>query len=72
MEVIKKQLMEKIMDAENGMDSGIKNAQTIFSGSVKSYEVSVEQYAQQLIQTWKRIDALEEQLRKNSSPESQE
>ncbi len=72
LEEMKKQLVEKIKDAENGMDSGIKNAQSIFSGSVKSYEVAVGLYKQQLIQTVKRMDALEEQLRKNSSPESQE
>lgn len=72
LEEMKKQLIEKIKDAETGMDSDIKNAQTIFSGAVQSYGIAVDQYSQQLIQAVKRIDALEEQLRKIPSPESQE
>ena len=69
-EEMKKQLTEKIMDAKSEMDISIKNAQNIFSGSVKSYETAVDLYKKQVIQTVKRMDVLEEQLRKNSSPES--
>ena len=72
LEEMRKQLIEKIVDAENGMDSSIKNAQTIFSSSVKSYEIAVNLYSQQLVQTVKRVDGLEEQLRKISLLESEE
>lgn len=70
-EEIKKQLNEKIADAENRMDGRITNVLNTFSGAVQSYEVAVDSCKQHLFQTEKRMDALEEQLRKNSSAESQ-
>lgn len=61
-EELKLQCMEAISDAEQRIDSNIKNAQSIFTSSVKSYELVVDQYRQQLINAMRRIDALEKRL----------
>ncbi|MGB8343933.1 MAG: hypothetical protein WCD86_03560 [Ktedonobacteraceae bacterium] len=67
-EELKQQCMEAIHDAENRMDSNIKNAQTIFSGAVDSYNRAVDLYGQQLIYAQKQMEALEERLRKELTP----
>jgi ABC-type transport system involved in cytochrome bd biosynthesis fused ATPase/permease subunit len=70
LEGMEKRLIEKITDAKNGMDGSIKNAQTLFSGAVNSYERAVDLYREQLLQTVKQIKTLEERLEKESLPES--
>jgi len=72
LEDMRKQLFEKISDAKIGMEGSISNATTMFSSAVKSYERAVELYKEQYLQIARRMDALEEQLRKESVPESKE
>src|SRR5216684_8791619 len=48
-EELKRQCMEAIHDAEQRLDGSVKNAQSIFSGSVQSFTIAVDLYGQQLI-----------------------
>lgn len=67
-EALKRQCMEAIHDAENRMDSSIKNAQSVFSGAVESNRFAVDLYGQQLIHAQNQMAALEERLRKELIP----
>lgn len=69
-EAMEKRLTEKITDAANGMDVSVKNALSIFSGAVQSYDNVVESYKQELLRALKRMDAPEERFREESLPES--
>jgi hypothetical protein len=69
-EELKRQCMEAISDAELRLDVSVKNAQAIFSGAVESQRITVDLYGQQLIHALKRMEALEERLRKELTPET--
>jgi biopolymer transport protein ExbB/TolQ len=66
-EELKKQCMDAIADAENRMDSSIKNVQTIFTGAVESQRRAVDTYGEQLIHAQKQMNELEQRLRKELS-----
>ena len=68
---INKKCMETIADAENRIRTDIKNTETILTSTVKSYESAVDLYREQLIQTVKRMDALEEKLKNDPPPDSE-
>ena len=70
-EELKRQCMEAILDA-NRMDSNIKTAQSLFSGAVKSQRFAVELYAEQLIHAQRQMQALEERLRRELTPDTTE
>ncbi len=67
-EELKKQCMEAISDAKRDLDVSVKNAQTLFKGSVESYQIAVDLYREQLIHAQKQMQALEERLRKELTP----
>ena len=66
-EDLKRQCMDAISDAENRMDSSIKNAQTIFTGAVESQRRAVDTYGEQLIHAQKQMNELEQRFRKELS-----
>lgn len=71
-EELRRQCMEAIHDAELRLDVTVKNAQTQFSGALDSNKIVVGLYRDQLIHVQRQMKALEELLRKESVPESQE
>src|SRR5260370_15028647 len=71
-EKLKRLCMEAIHDAELRLDVSVKNAQSMFSGAVESNRIGVDLYRQQLIHALNQMEALEERLRKELTPENEE
>ncbi len=71
-EELKRQCMEAISDAEQRLDVSVKNAQSIFAGSVETYKFAVDQYQEQLINAMRRMDALEKRLEEKVTPDKEE
>jgi len=71
-QVIPLTIVEAVHDAELRLDVSVKNAKSLFSSAVESNRIAVDLYKQQLIHAQNQMAALEEQLRKELTPENKE